>query len=206
MFLQEQSSFHQSWREILSQRLSCSTDPLVCSGVRQGCPLSPILFALCADILLREISQILSGDEVARAFADDTAVVIADYVVSTPVLGRLSQEFERISALSLNISKTIFIPLWPLGSSMALRTYIRELCSWWWDISVKTCGKYSGFMTGPGSEDESWSKPLQKYLHRAEQWGSLNLGLYYNMQGYRTFVATVLSFVMQLAESSRFEE
>ena len=174
---------------------------VVRSGVRQGCPLSPILFALCADLLLREISQVLSGEEVARAFADDTAVVIADYVASIPVLGRLFKEFESISALSLNISKTVFIPLWPLGSSVALRTYIRELCSLWRDIAVKTCGKYLGFMIGPGSEDESWSKPLQKYLHRVEQWGSLNLGLYYNMQAYRTFIATVLSFVMQLAEN-----
>ena len=35
---------------------------------------------------------------------------------------------------------------------------------------------------------------------RLSQWGSMNLGLFYNMHVYKTLIATVLSFVMQLAE------
>ena len=56
-------------------------------------------------------------------------------------------------------------------------------------------------MVGLGSGDESWSKPLQKYLRRAAQWRFVNLGLYCSMQAYRNCIAAVLSFVMQLADN-----
>jgi hypothetical protein len=170
------------------------------SGVRQGCPLSPILFALCANVLLRELSHVLSNDEIVRAFADDTAVVIADFVVSMPVLGRLFKQFEQISALSLNISKTIFVPLWNVSSPSYLKTYLRELCPLWRDISVKPCGKYLGYFVGPGAGEESWAKPLEKFLRRAEQWASMSLGLFYNTRVYSVFIATVLSFIMLLSD------
>ncbi|CAE8680684.1 unnamed protein product [Polarella glacialis] len=78
---------------------------VVRSCVRQGCPLSPLLFALCADILLRETSKHLSGDEALCAVEDDTAAVVADYVRPLPTLSKLFQEFESISALAVKITK-----------------------------------------------------------------------------------------------------
>jgi hypothetical protein len=47
------------------------------TGIRQGCALSPVLFAIVADLLLRKLQQELPGSTI-RAFADDTAMVIDD--------------------------------------------------------------------------------------------------------------------------------
>ena len=77
------------------------------SGVRQGCPLSGLLFAICVDVLLVRLERLFSENEMARAYADDMAVVIKDYVKSAPALATAVDEFSRISALKLNVKKTV---------------------------------------------------------------------------------------------------
>jgi hypothetical protein len=168
------------------------------SGVRQGCPLSALLFALIADVLLREISASLGEGETVRSFADDTAAVVRDYAKSIPALAKLFEEFEQISALALNIKKTVLIPLWPITSEANVQLLVREICPAWRNISICLRGKYLGFIIGPGATTSSWDKPLDKFEKRSLTWSSLNLGLHYNMKAYRTFVAPILSFLMQL--------
>ena len=168
------------------------------SGVRQGCPMSPILFALCADILLREVADTLRGDSVVRAFADDTAVVVENYITALPTLCRIFNEFHAISALSLNIDKTVLIPLWPRANEKNVRKLVRQHAPDWRDIAIQPHGKYLGFVIGPGAGNSSLRKPLQKYISRARAWASLHLGLYYNTYVYRTFISSVIGFVLQL--------
>ena len=69
-------------------------------GVRQGCPLSPLLFVVCVDILLRRIVQQLGGPMV-RAFADDIAAIIHDWKEQCGHLNKIFDDFERISNFGL---------------------------------------------------------------------------------------------------------
>ena len=65
------------------------------AGVRQGCPLSPLLFAVTADILLRALARDLPH-AMTRAYADDTAMATPDFWADAPKLRRTFQEYERI--------------------------------------------------------------------------------------------------------------
>ena len=61
-------------------------------GVRQDCPLSPLLFAVCVDILLRMIEHRIPSST-SRAFADDLGTIIENWYLDAP---KLETIFPRI--------------------------------------------------------------------------------------------------------------
>ena len=167
------------------------------AGVRQGCPLSGIIFATCVDILLRRICRILRPHELLRAYADDIALVLLDYQCSAGAISIIFKEFAEISALHLNIGKTVFIPLWPYQDETHIRRLLREDCPLWRNIHIDCKGKLLGIFVGPGAADCSWDKPLKQFIRRVEHWAALHMGLHWNILSFNTFIVTTLEFVAQ---------
>ena len=170
------------------------------SGVRQGCPLSGLLFSICVDVLLSKIEKQLRGNEAAGAFADDIAVVVEDFWRSAPALQKLFAEFQRISALALNVRKTVMIPLWPMSCPGNVRTLIKECCAQWADFAIEVKGKYLGFLLGPGSTQERWNDALAKFEQRVKYWAGLHLGMALNIVAFNIYILPVLEFSAQLFE------
>ncbi len=92
------------------------------SGIRQGWPLTTLLFAVCGDLLLRRLQQLLPGD-LCRAYADDIGLVAKDLFASAEVFVKVFEEFAEISGLTLNLVKTVFVPL----GDASVEVFRREL-------------------------------------------------------------------------------
>ena len=168
------------------------------AGIRQGCPLSPLLFVVTVDMLLRELESLVP-DALIRAFADDTAMVVRSMFLKGSAIISTFKEFGCISGLHLNLPKTALVPLWTADMVAAQQQVMNELPDWS-GVDVVDCCTYLGFMTGPGKGNKSWQKATEKFGQRACLWGSQKLGLQYAARTYNTFAVPVLSYISQLEQ------
>ena len=83
------------------------------SGIRQGCPLSPLLFAVADNQLLRHLACALPNARI-RAHADDLAVVLPASAGAAQILEPIFEEYARVSGLRLHHGKSHWIPLYPV--------------------------------------------------------------------------------------------
>ena len=102
-------------------------------GIRQGCPLAPLLFILALDSLYRVIKErvdirgvlLSSGrrttDVKIPGYAEDTAVCLRGRSAVLSVVTILD-DFAAVLGLHTNRAKSIIIELDPRGSSMPLDT------------------------------------------------------------------------------------
>ena len=117
------------------------------SGVRQGCPLSPVLFVAVVDVLLRKLRALLP-DAITKAFADDTAMVVPNFHWHANTIMSLFKEFGEISGLHLNLPKTVLIPLWP-STPQRVKRMLCDDFPMWRDVCVSYFARYLGFLVGP---------------------------------------------------------
>ena len=145
------------------------------SGVRQGCPLSLVLFAIVADVLLRRLHTCLPHC-MTRAFADDTCMITPCFAKDAPAIMHMFKEFASISNLQLNLEKTVLVPLWP-SSTMSIRRWLRDDFPSWAAVEIAWSAKYLGMYIGPDRGTRSWARPCEKFRERVLALASLHLGM-----------------------------
>uniref|UniRef100_A0A8C2L4R0 Reverse transcriptase domain-containing protein n=1 Tax=Cyprinus carpio TaxID=7962 RepID=A0A8C2L4R0_CYPCA len=95
-------------------------------GTRQGCPLSPLLFAIAIEplaIAVRQSSVIKGINRMGfvhkvSLYADDTLLFISDPLSSIPELLILLGKFGRISGYKVNVQKSEMMPVTSLEGKL----------------------------------------------------------------------------------------
>jgi hypothetical protein len=85
------------------------------SGMRQGCPLSPLLFTIVLEFLVRavrqeeEIKGIQIGKEMVKisSFADDMILYLKDPKNSTQKLLDTIKSYSKVGAYKINLQKSL---------------------------------------------------------------------------------------------------
>jgi len=149
------------------------------TGVRQGCPLSPFLFILTAELMSSKIRQsenvkgiTLCNNEIkVSQFADDTNLFCAD-LPSVEISLLLLREFGKISGFNLNIDKTkaMWLGRWANNRNNPLNLK-------WVHCPVRILGIYLSYDI-KGNEHYNFNLKIQKLQMNLDIWRSRDLALF----------------------------
>ena len=167
------------------------------SGIRQGCPLSPLIFATVMDLLLRILPLRIEG-VVVRAFADDIGIVLQDAPKQLPILQQALHEFGLLSGMEVNLPKTVGIPLWeePLSDASAR---VAAACPAWRQLPLRRSATYLGCVIGPEKTSSIWDTACQRFQERVAGWSWSAMGLHFAILAYNVYALPVLAFTAQIA-------
>ena len=162
-------------------------------GVKQGCPLSPLLFVIAYDPLLFFLNS-LHGIR-NFAFADDLAVATDNILHIYPALN-LIDVFSFLSGLGVNKIKSYVLATAPPSRYEFFRSLLAA--SPWPDLPLKEKGMHLGVVIGREvTLQEIWEVPFSRALARINKVRSYvrSLPLHKRILYVNVFIVSIFSYI-----------
>ena len=160
------------------------------SGVKQGCPLSPLLFILITDVLIDMLEEI---DVDVKFFADDAGVGDPNIIPKLPMLKKCFQVFKNYTGLEMNVTKTVCIAT---GGRNSLISALKDIG--WEATAVVGKVKYLGLYMGQKATlDDIFREPYEKMTARLHSYNSIKkkFSLPKRVLIWNTWILPIFSYV-----------
>lgn len=171
-------------------------------SVRQGCPLSPLLFciyieSLCLTIMRNETVkgfQLHAAEVRVLAYADDIAIFCVDQESVAQVVN-LVKWFCHVSGCAVNWDKCLGIWHGEWSTTPAVFKNIK-----WVTTPVKYLGVPLEYYS---DSDPYWRKQAVELREKAEKWKGTNLSIFARATVCNLFMVSKLWYVLQVLHCSR---
>ena len=188
---------------LLTERKSCIKNNNFISsffemerGVRQGCPLSPLLFLCTVELLARNIRNdenikgLVLNDRgrpiKIRLFADDTTLFLRDQMDFREVLSKIKQ-FAFFSGLELNKEKSMAMIM------SKKQTNTKNICDIKIVNKVKILGVIFSNSKQPCNIDENYEPKIVQLESLCKNWSKRNLSIIGKIIIIKTFGISIFT-------------
>ena len=176
------------------------------SSIKQGCPLSPLLFNLIIDDLMVKMKKlgiaIKFGDQLVSvmAFADNLAL-ITEHFSHMLVAIKECQKFLEQKGLRVNVGKCGSLRILPVKGKRSMKVLTRE--HWWWGefpiplLDFEKLQKYLGFHI---HHDGKIALPRATWKMKLERLMSCCLTPIQKVQVIRQSICSIILFQLCLSD------
>ena len=169
----------------------------ITKGVKQGCPTSPIVFAICLDVLICRLSRVPNVR--IWAYVDDMAIG-TDKVRQLTACMKLIDEFTLVSGLGINKAKTKLLSARMNSTGLDAEVWLSSKACPWHAKGVKTTQSYVylGITIGRGiTVADVWRPVVNKAIDRIAKYTPAlrSLSLVKRILVFNIFVRSLFTYV-----------